>query len=769
MPRRRYPFPLALALALVVPFTLLALTQGVAALEFEEEPTSISGDEPETQTGVVMAAGPEDLLYAVWEDGRWTPFQQGVAIVFAWSEPDHRGREWSDEVRLPLGDARNDATAPAISVGPDGVIHVAWQELQVVDAPAGGPYWEVRYASSDDNGLTWESLRVSQPNNRNNTRPSLVGIAGDSAFVAWDLEDHPGSSIALARIDQGSRAWIREDFAEASVDWEVNGHVSLEMDGDGDLHAAWHAMDMDGMWEVQRSQVLYREMTQPTRDTVLTEPTAIADRWTNLTNSGPQLVVTRRNGVWIAWVQTSPPSMGKDTMFLADQVLEGVPGTDILVSQADSAAGTTATVAASHGPDDGVVLAMAGVGMPAAPPLVTSTCSELGCFDDVAPAVPPGASAGVRATVAIDSLDNVYVGWDDGSDVWCTQRRNSPPGRPELLSPTSATNDELVEFVWSFNDVDAGASQSSFEIMYSLDPTFPTDSTLGGVVMGAKGRSNRYAAPEPIAQGRWYWRVSTRDQLGLWSNPSPSGDFLADRTPPVGSVLINGGDGFTTDRVVVLTLNASDNLEDLGGEMFFQISSDPNFPNASRHDWPPPNHQVNQELPPGEGIKTVFFRIFDATDLQHTSMDNIVYNTTPFLIVHVPVTSAPLGKDLNISCDIMRVTDVAATLFYKKSYEDEYREVEMDSNGTSFWAEIPKAHVSILGMEYYIKARSSGGYVTSPTDNPADEPFEVEVFETTEVYQPPIYNPLFTFTGAVIVLLALVLIWYYRLREGPTS
>ncbi|UCC93658.1 MAG: hypothetical protein JSW25_03060, partial [Thermoplasmata archaeon] len=205
MPRRMPMLPSTVALALLALLALLVVAQGAAALEFEEEPTPIPQDDEGVQTGVAMAAGPADILYAVWEDGRWTQFQQGVAIVFAYSEPDQRGRDWSDEVRLPSGDARNDATAPAISVGPDGVLHVVWQELRVVDSDPGGPFWEVRYASSDDNGFTWESMRVSQPNNRNNTRPSVVGIADDSAYVAWDLEDHPGSSIALARIDQGSR------------------------------------------------------------------------------------------------------------------------------------------------------------------------------------------------------------------------------------------------------------------------------------------------------------------------------------------------------------------------------------------------------------------------------------------------------------------------------------------------------------------------------------------------------------------------------------
>jgi hypothetical protein len=371
---------------------------------------------------------------------------------------------------------------------------------------------------------------------------------------------------------------------------------------------------------------------------------------------------------------------------------------------------------------------------------------------------------GLNASIAVDSLGNVYVGWDEGNAVLCTQRRNSRPGPPDLLLPDHYTHDDTPAFVWSFNDPNAGSSQSAFHIRYSQDPLFRTD-VLGGEVLGVQGRSNRYVASGPIPEGRWYWSVKTRDQLGLWSEWAVSGDFLADRTVPTGNVVVNGGDEITHQRVVVLTLNASDNLEGLDAEMYFQISSDPNFPNASRHEWPPPNHQVNQELPPGEGVKVVFFRVFDATDLYYTAMDSIIYNETPLVIVHTPVTQAPSAKPLNISCEILMATDVTATLLYREAGDKEYKEIEMSSNDTTYWAVIPKDRVTLKGLEYHIRARSSSGTVTSPADEPADEPYEVEVYETTDQYEPPIFYPTATFMGAAVVLVLLFLLYWYRLRE----
>jgi hypothetical protein len=754
-----------LALALLALAALVLLVPGVGALEFHEEPTAITDDMSGVQGNVVMSAGPEDLLYAVWEDGRYVQSSRGIALLFAFSDVDARGRNWSDIEPIPPMDLKNDMTTPDIDVGPDGVIHIVWQELDRSGDTTGGPFWEVRYASSLD-GFDWERIGVSPPNNRNNTRPSVVALPGRSAYVAWEMEDHPGTSVALALIDQGSRAWIREDFADASDRWELNGHTHLDIDSDGSLHAVWESRDMDGMWDLLESQVMYRVVPDPDRTSPLPAAVLLADEGTGVINSGPSLATTRRHGTWVTWVQRSNTSMvGNNVAFMADRVQDGQGSEDIMVATLAIAPGPGPAVHAMTGPDDTVHLAISGVGQVVSPPVYTATCSEQGCFAEAKAVVPQGTTRGYNASVAIDSLGNVYIGWDDGKRVWSTQSSNSPPGAPELLRPDGSTNEAKVEFEWSFSDPDAGAYQGAFHIQYSMDMTFPAEGTLGGVVLGAQGRSGSYVAPDPLDEGRWWWKVSTRDELGLWSSFSSTEDFLVDRTPPAGSLVINGGDEFTKQRVVVLTLNASDNLDHFPGDMYFQISSDPNFPNASKHEWPPPNDQVNQELPPGEGVKVVFFRIFDASGLYHTSMDTIIYNETALLIIHTPVTTAPSGKPLNISCEIMRATGVTTSLFYRRVDADSWKEVEMEVNGTLYWAFIPKETMTVRGVEYYIKARSPLGSVTSPIESPAEEPYPVEVYETTDVYRPPIYNPLVTFTGALAVLVVLFMLWYYRLRE----
>ena len=89
----------------------------------------------------------------------------------------------------------------------------------------------------------------------------------------------------------------------------------------------------------------------------------------------------------------------------------------------------------------------------------------------------------------------------------------------------------------------------------------------------------------------------------------------------------------------------------------------------------------------------------------------------------------------------------------------------MSYNDTTFWAIIPRDDISILGVEYYITARSSAGTGSSPATAPSEEPYVIEVYETTEKYEPPIFYPLATFIGAAAILLLLVLLWWFRLRE----
>jgi hypothetical protein len=623
------------------------------------------------------------------------------------------------------------------------------------------------YSRSRDGGLSWDDpIRISQPNNRDNYAPDVAAMTGDVAYVCWEMTTHVGTALPLAKVQEGSRAWYREDFVLANTDWEYNEDVTLATDVATGLHVSWGARDVSGAGVTVASQVHYLHMGSPTSLSVLPVPVAIADDPINLTNAGPSLALTKRHGAWITWVAHPHDSdLGARELVVvkADRVIDGEPGPDLLVGKRPLPGGTVPMVSATGGINEGVLIAASGLGNPLAPPLFSEACSEHGCYADPVPVVPPGTTGGINASIAADSLGNVYVAWDDGADLWITQRRNSVPGPPDLVLPDRYTHAVIVEFEWTFNDPDAGSSQSAFEIEYAMDELF-SEVAGGGVVLGAVGRSSRYTTPEALEEGRWYWRVRTRDQLGLWSQWSPTVTFLADRTPPTGTVIIEEDAEFTYRLNVKLTLNATDNLYAVTSEMSFYISDDPNFPNATLHDYPPLNNLVNHKLTPGEGVKVVFVRFFDATGLSFTAMDSIIFNETPFIIAHTPISTAPAGKPLNVSCEILRGEDATATLFYRRPDDKEFKSMEMESNGTHRWAELPKDAVTLKGLEYYIMAESDMSIVTSPSRSPTEDPYVVDVYETTDEYRPPIYSPTVTLLGAIIIVVLLFAVWYYRIR-----
>jgi hypothetical protein len=756
-------------LAMMVGLSVLFLvpTETSASIAFEDGVTALTKVTVGYQGSLDLAVGPGDQLYAVWQDGRLGSFQGGSAIFFAPSEPDDRGRDFGDAMRIPPLDDDVDQFAPAISVGPDGVIHVVWQQRDRSPTVPGESYWEVYYSQSKDGGFTWsDPTRISQPNNRNNTLPEVAALPGDRAYVAWEMVHHPGTSVPLALVDGGVREWVREDLARSSDDWELNGEVGLAVDTDGDLHVIWASMDLDGKSDPLESQVFYMTLSAPTDTSALGESVPITDDGLNFTNLMPSLAVTKRSGAWIAWVrQDMGPVPGPEATIVVDRVLDGEAKDDLIVSTLPIADSVVPGVVVTSGIEDSVMVAISGIGDPTSSTLWSEVCSEEGCFSDpellaIAPAGP-----GLNATLVSDSLGNVYIAWDDGADIWLVQRRNSPPGPPELTQPERFTHDFQPEFTWTFNDPDAGSSQSAYEIEYSTDHLFMGPGG-GDVVLGALGRSRRFTPPDPMDEDRWHWRVRTRDELGLWSPWSSTGTFYVDRTPPEGTVAINGGAEFTSQSVVVLTLNATDNLLGLTGvKLTFWVANEPNFANSTMHEYPPVNNQVNHELSPGEGVKTVFFRVMDATDLTFVAVATVIFNETPFIIAHTPIATAPSGTSLNVTCEIMRGQGVSATLHFRKVGDKMFKDIKMESNASTYWAEVPKDFLTIKGIEYYIRARAGTGTVTSPPEAPADEPYSVEVFETTDEFKPPIYAPTLTFLGAVVVGVVLFVVWFFRIRD----
>jgi len=761
---------LGLGAVLAVALLMLGSPAATAAMEFAQTPTRLNRYTDGAQVGLDLAVGTNDRVYAVWQDGRFVP-SSGENVIYAATSPtDSRGRSFSDEVRITPPDPTLDQLSPCVAVGPDGVVHVAWQQMVRPNGHAATPpTYSIWYSRSENGGLTWDdAIQVSQPNGVNNTRPTIAATPGDGAYVAWETDYLTGTSVVLAHVSHLSREWVREDLARSSAQWVLNGQVALRTERDGRLHAVWASTDIDFFRNVNNSQVFYALLGAPDRTSVLPEPVPVADESHLTLNYGPALALTSRHGTWVAWAQVRQPQVadGK-ALVMADHLVGDLDGTDIVAGDFAYGAKPELTLDACGGTGDAVYIAVAGAGYPVSPTLFTQVCSEYGCFATPSTVVDKGSGAAYNATIASDSLGNVYVGWDDRRDTYITQRKNSPPGAPELLAPMDSSHALAPMFEWGFNDPDAASSQSGFEVQWAAGRSFEPPETSGNVT-GADGKASRWQPTDTVAEGQWYWRVRTRDQLGLWSGWSSSSvPFLLDRTAPNVTLAINHGEAYTFLRTVVLTINASDNLVVEGSPMTFEVSNDPNFLNTSgTHEVQLPGLEFHWDLPGNEGVKVVFVRVVDASGLSTAAVGSITFNQT-LLLIHAPILNAPQGESLNVTCQVLRSPTAKAFVHFRVKGAKEYEKAPMTQNGTDYWFVVPKESVTTKGLEYWVEVAAGSIVTTSPAVEPEKHPYAVSVYEPVNNYVPPVYSPILAVVGTLLILAALLALWYFKLRERP--
>lgn len=155
-----------------------------------------------------VAIAPDGTLYATWADvrGRRVPWRIAV------SRSEDGGHTWSVERRADGGGALEtaqaeldavdptapaDQFAPAIAVGPDGAVWVAWQ-----DHATARP--RVLVARSSDGGRTFfPAVAPGAGSAAAQFRPSIAIAADGTAAVAWEAEHAGGRVVRTARAPAG--------------------------------------------------------------------------------------------------------------------------------------------------------------------------------------------------------------------------------------------------------------------------------------------------------------------------------------------------------------------------------------------------------------------------------------------------------------------------------------------------------------------------------------------------------------------------------------
>jgi hypothetical protein len=319
---------------------------------------------------------------------------------------------------------------------------------------------------------------------------------------------------------------------------------------------------------------------------------------------------------------------------------------------------------------------------------------------------------GTSSTYYDSPSDNIWSG--HGSDQWIQYIANlstpsgegSPslldvsifynhfPSEPVLVYPSddSFINDNTPEFNWNFNDLDS--NQAVFQVLVDDDNSFSSveyDS-------GEQSSNNEYwQITSTLAEGVWYWKVKTKDDDGDWGPYSGYNTVTIDITIPDSFIPTASPSGWTSNTQPQISFSTTDG----NGIDHYEVNIDSLGFSTQTSPYTIPSQT--------DGIHNITVRAYDEAGNYFESYVDIYIDTTPPTITHTPVTSGTSGDPITITADITDGGSGIANvrLYYKKSSESTYTELQMSAVGDTYSAQIPGNAVTSPGLEYYIKAEDN--------------------------------------------------------------
>lgn len=124
-------------------------------------------------------------------------------------------------------------------------------------------------------------------------------------------------------------------------------------------------------------------------------------------------------------------------------------------------------------------------------------------------------------------------------------------------------------------------------------------------------------------------------------------------------------------------------------------------------------------------------------DLNDITISENTDNEAP-AIIHTAVAEGNINTDLAISAEVTDNRQVASVkLYYRVKGTSEYSMINMNAENNLYSAVIPKAQLSVSGIEYYIEASDGSNTATSPEN--ITSPYEVAISDA-DIVGPEITN-----------------------------
>ena len=205
---------------------------------------------------------------------------------------------------------------------------------------------------------------------------------------------------------------------------------------------------------------------------------------------------------------------------------------------------------------------------------------------------------------------------------------HSPPSTPEVLDDGDYTiSSSQFHAIWSSVDPQSGISGYRYGI-----GTIPGFVDVVGWTFVELETEVTHTGLNLEDGESYYFTVSARNGVGLWSKRGISNGIVVDTQPPQGTIIINNDEPYTNSTSATLSLSASDSTSGMVVGAQMQFSND-NIEWSTPEDYDVTNVWILSE---GGGEKTVYVKFRDvAGNWSGPFFDDIFFDDTPPVITGV--------------------------------------------------------------------------------------------------------------------------------------